>query len=422
MTVPKLADSASPPAQLVKVWRFIRWLDGARWQGGGYGAIPGPVFAGLKPEAKILTHWLCYVTDQQRPYEEVWEQGGPIFAEIVNRYTATSQDAFTVLQAHTIATLKRGGVDGFSSKDQTTEGEAIGFRPRFGMHLVSIAATLEILSRHGRSLPKYIAAHWPLCEQDPRSDGMEIIRRVAFLLYLLSYADVKRGLTSVTSHAFRRFVLSRARRTEKLLADPKRFDEEYSYWLSHDDRYHKRLWAALRDYVKPGSPFKEWLLATLESMGRSDIAGSMRRHEDAIVRGLEVPGDVWNLRFFKHLFGDSVDPASFRGWYEGMRPSGALPEGAYVEQFDVSFDYSPYMCEERGFATCIFRRESRIRELCPPHNHVQWEGKLCPVAAYLCGYEYPCKPSGCPVREQEPDDLCPGCELTVSLKRAGGST
>jgi hypothetical protein len=132
---------------------------------------------------------------------------------------------------------------------------------------------------------------------------------------------------------------------------------------------------------------------------------------------LEIPGDLWNLRFFERLFGANVDPASFRGWYEALRHEVRLPAGTYVEQFDVSFDYSPSMCAERAYDTCIFRKESRIRELCPPLEGIPWQGKLCPVTAYLCGYEYPCDPQGCPVREEEPEDLCRGCRLNISLTR-----
>lgn len=88
---------------------------------------------------------------------------------------------------------------------------------------------------------------------------------------------------------------------------------------------------------------------------------------------------------------------------EPMPKDRKPPAAQYLEQFDVSYEYFPNMCERRSYATCIFCRDSRIREFCPPFSGAAWQGKLCPVAAYVCRYHYPCNPDGCPVREEEAD-------------------
>jgi hypothetical protein len=170
--------------------------------------------------------------------------------------------------------------------------------------------------------------------------------------------------------------------------------------------------------VKPGSGLREPFLQALKSIGRPDIAKYFRDNQAEVLSGLEIPGDVWNNRFLGKLFDTEVSPATFRDWYEDLKRKGGLPKGAYIEQFDVSFDYAASMCAERSFATCVFRRKSRIRALCPPRSRAAWAGKPCPVTAYLCGYEYPCSPEGCPVREVAPENLCPGCVLEISVGKA----
>jgi len=68
--------------KLIKAWPIVKWLDDARWNIGASGSlIPGHIFASLEPSSQILTHWLCYITDQRRPWQGVWSDGGPVFAE-----------------------------------------------------------------------------------------------------------------------------------------------------------------------------------------------------------------------------------------------------------------------------------------------------------------------------------------------------
>jgi hypothetical protein len=92
--------------KLLKAWPIIRWLDNARWGvGASSSVIPGPAFASLDSCGQILTHWLCYITDQQRPWEEVWWMGGPIFAEVVQQYKAVNmrKKVLDLLRSFTIA-------------------------------------------------------------------------------------------------------------------------------------------------------------------------------------------------------------------------------------------------------------------------------------------------------------------------------
>lgn len=377
--------------------------------------IPGPVFEQLPPDQQVLTHWLCYITDAQRPYQQVWEEGGPVFAELVREYARGRMAPLAVLERFSRPAKEGRKVDILSSQLQRVGGEKISFAPRYGMHLFSVAATLATLQDYGRSLAGYLAANWSFCQEASGEDGDDPVHRAAFLLHLLSYWEIPKGLNSARSTKFVRAVEKRSQQVAETLADPKAVQDEYRYWLTHDDRYGKRLWAAFRDYIKPGSAFREPFLLSLEAIGRSDIATYFRGNPAEALKALEIPGDVWNNRFFEKLFGPDVTPATFRGWYEGLRKTGLLHPDTYVEQFDVSFEYAASMCADRSFETCLFRQASRVRALCPPLSGAAWTGKACPVAAYLCGYEYPCSPDGCPVREDAPEDLCPGCALDVSV-------
>jgi hypothetical protein len=408
-----LVMTAETEKRLLGVWRFLCWLDKARWCATNMTneliSIPGLVFERLRPEQKVLTHWLCYIADQQRPSRQVWEEGGAILAEVVAAYSKGLEPPLRLLEQFT-----EGSEGSNAAARLVLRGNSGTFALRFGAQLFSIASTLVGLEKYGRSLAQYIGKHWLFCDSGSLSGSAA--HRIAFLLYLLTYRDIRRDirkkLSSLRQVEFVQAVEERRKGVEKILDNEEVLRKEYERWFAHQ-RYHKRLWAALRDYVKPGSFFQPLFLAALKDTGRSDISEFLRSNEAEILGGLEVPGDVWNRRFFERVFGADVDPKFLRQWYETLPKDRKLPAAPYLEQFDVSYEYSPNMCERRSYATCILRRESRIRELCPALSEVAWQGKLCPVAAYVCRYRYPCDPSGCPVREEDGEDLClNGCKLT----------
>ena len=117
--------------KLEKAWTIIRWLDKARWsKGASSSLIPGPIFDSLDACDQILTHWLCYITDQQRPWQDVWQQGGPIFAEIVKHYKRTSNaDELLSILREFSEPSEPGKVDALVSKQRTTYGKRITFTP-----------------------------------------------------------------------------------------------------------------------------------------------------------------------------------------------------------------------------------------------------------------------------------------------------
>src|SRR6516162_6068776 len=71
------------------------------------------------------------------------------------------------------------------------------------------------------------------------------------------------------------------------------------------------------------------------------------------------------------------------------------------------------MCDKERERNCIFRAKSDIWNYCPPRRGDNWKGRPCPVTAYLCGFHYSCDPSGCPVRQATPMNLCQGCRPNI---------
>jgi len=41
----------------------------------------------LTEDEKLLTHWLCYITDRRMPFKRVWDVGGYVISHLVRRYT-----------------------------------------------------------------------------------------------------------------------------------------------------------------------------------------------------------------------------------------------------------------------------------------------------------------------------------------------
>ena len=38
----------------------------------------------LNADTKLLTHWLCYITDRQMAFERIWNIAGFIFSELID--------------------------------------------------------------------------------------------------------------------------------------------------------------------------------------------------------------------------------------------------------------------------------------------------------------------------------------------------
>ncbi len=403
--------------KLLEIWELIRWFDEVRWNEEETKKmfIPGPEFENLGESGKILVHWLSYITYQQRPYQDVWMKGGPIFAEVVARYTKGLIPSVALLKLFTSPSDRAEAVDTFISKDQLINGERISYTPRFGMHILSIARTLYLLESFQRDIVKYLSHYWGFISgARQKSEGDNRVSRIAFLLYLLSYDEISRGIVSfhrnqkeITDH-----LLSYESRFNRILSD----NTLTSYFMSWSkrDRYHKRLWAALRDYLKPKSLFSRSFKGALEGIREKKFLTFLENEEAEILESLELPGDIWNLRFIQKIFeGHLQTPKELRTHYEDLKSAHNIMGRFYPEQFDVSFSFSPYMCDKMMEEYCPFKADSEIKEFCLCAMGMKTEGRFCPVAKITCGFTYYCQPEACPIKDGTITDLCPGCSTNI---------
>lgn len=308
--------------KLLKVWEIIRWFDEVRWNEEEMKRelIPGPEFKTLTDDGKMLVHWLSYITDQQRPYQDVWRKGGPILAELVSTYKTNPNHSIDILKHFTRQSKKKDGIDSFQSKSQLLGGGNIEYTPRFGMHILSVARVLIILESYQRSFVKYLSDNWWFVQSSENIDGDNWVSRMAFILYLLAYNDITRGIVSY--HANEKKINKNVERyikwLKKLFSNKDRLLQTFEKW-SKRDRYHKRLWASLRDYLKPESAFHDYFTRAIKDLGNTELSTFLANRKSDIYGSLELPGDIWNLRFIENIFNGSINsPEDLRSEYENL--------------------------------------------------------------------------------------------------------
>ena len=377
-TVQDSRSSGLPPV----VDRFVRvvsWLDEARWRGAP-DLFSNPVYDSLDASKKLLVHWLCYITNRQRPFRQVWDEGGFVFSMVVASYpqlVANSGSVQQFLQRH--QTARKRVLPAYYAE---AGGREVTYAPRFGADHESIERTLEILYDDGGSLAAFISQF--ISRFRVEADGL---RRVAHCLDLLSYR------LEVPLHEARTLL-----RSDADLA------RDFRSWRRSSTEHHKRLWASLRDYRRAGSPFRRYL----ETQVQWPDTGFE-------VDQLELPGDVWNQRFSKRLVGRialalglNASPAktskTARRLYD--RIARLDPDTSfYPERLDFSFDFTPRMCKQDRCDVCLFSEPAD--RVCTGHA-AQEAGALCPVLLLACGYRQPCIVAGCPVAAGICYGLCGG--------------
>jgi hypothetical protein len=129
---------------------------------------------------------------------------------------------------------------------------------------------------------------------------------------------------------------------------------------------------------------------------------------------IELPGDVWNNSsvFRNNLFAEVIDmdripktwgmPDIIRDIYEQLQGTEGI-ENFYPEQFDVTFDFIPRMCNKKLCEVCLFGKNG-VEHICIPT-----EDKYCPVVLFSCGYIARCQQENCIIREGISKDICIEC-------------
>lgn len=75
----------------------------------------------------------------------------------------------------------------------------------------------------------------------------------------------------------------------------------------------------------------------------------------------------------------------------------------YPEQFDITFDFVPRMCNKKACNVCLFG-EKGVEYICIPKK-----GKYCPVALVSYGYIAECEEEQCIIKKEESSKgICKG--------------
>jgi len=384
--------STAPADPLVRLAKAVSWLDSARWTGGQPDNPALRFVEDAEAGDRILAHWLTYVTDRMRSWEDVWYRGGFVFSRVAADYAREKPRPGAVgeflASYRTPAALgeKMWGWRLPMLNDITAQGppqKVKDYRSRYPDDDKSIYRTLWLLAHLGWSLVDYLKGL--IRELGAQQDALRrIAQRLDILTYRLSIAEDE--------------ALS-------LLSDEEALAKDFLRWnpKAHADR--KRLWAALRDYRKAGR-WHDYL----------QDCGVFWPNENFDLAQLELPGDVWNERFFKHL----VQPLAAKA---GIEIVGSAPVLArriydvvrrvepgiafYPEQFDVSFDFAQRMCDRMACWCCPFWRRRPPFSTNPIELCHREQGQPCAVLLITSGYLVPGE-SGCPFCQGLVDGLCDG--------------
>lgn len=367
--------------QLVGVFKVFGWLDKHRWR--------QPVKKSdrffhdvvesceLRSSQKILIHWLIYILNRGKRAEPLWNNMTSGAKALVKAYCGSDVKTASHVSKLVNKYKKVKKKNGKTANDNNDKISG------FPADIESIRRTLILLLNYDKDIVHFITrrlAEWK--SKYPR----EFLPRAAFSLFLLSYGNVgtlARKDDLVKDNSAR--LLDDIKKAKSILEDDAEFEKEFKQWYVSEKRWHKRLWAGLRDYKKSVR------LATIFKEGIAD-SKNRRAWEGYFNRQLELPGDMWNLEFFKHCLKPIAEhvgighkgsaPKVVRGLWSKVRSQ--CPD-THPEQLDVTFDFTPRMCRQELCSFCIFGPNG-AGALCNPKK-----GNLCPVALASCGYQVICK-------------------------------
>ncbi len=389
MTKIKIKDNDA----LINTVGVISWLDSWRWNTQNNDNFIKYFRSDLTKGEEILTHWICYITDRQMPFEIVWDIGGLVFSEVVYEYSRNKLSPKQILDGHYEDYEDKEGKKRYRFKS-VNNGT---FASRYVTDdYQSILQTLEILDnpKYERNIVRYIT---DIIRRFQSKEDLLI--RVACGLHLLTYQlDGKKADSE---------------RAIRILSDDMEFDKKLIDFKRNSTIGKKRLWCCVRDYKK-GLYHEVFDEAIREVSGR-DADELINKWNNLPLNQIELPGDVWNNSplFKNNLIGKLIDineipktwemPKIVREIYEQLKDTGNI-DNFYPEQFDITFDFVPRMCDKKRCNVCLFGPNG-AESICIPTND-----KYCPVALVSCGYIANCKGNQykCIIKENIGKGICKG--------------
>ncbi len=407
---------------ITKIFAITDFIDKARWGNKENYNLINFYDLKLSNDVKILTHWLCYIADRQMAFERVWDVGGFVFSEMADQITKKRdlellnpqypEKAFFIKREDYVDKESYDFDEGdngrymFVSHQTLKQNEILfeyefkrGSKPFFisryyPSDYMAILSTFCILKDYEFSMSRYIIA---LLKKIASRD--DFIQRLLFGLFLLSYFDIGQPKSSDLMHFERNLAKTEGRKKviEKVLSDSDIFDEEFAYFKKDTIFKQKRAWCSLRDFLK--SPeFTEYFFSALKETGFNDYG--MLRSKD-VLKYLELPGDVWNNNptFRKCIMHGTPYEQSTLNLSKLLRKifnenRQAIKEG-YPEQFDITFDFVPRMCDMGS--NCSICPYGLLRGKAVEFGKVciSDRSKYCPIMYISCNYKMMCLGKDC---------------------------
>ena len=162
----------------IKTCKIISWLDGRRWNTEDNYNFINFFREDLSNCKKILTHWICYITDRQMPFEVVWDKGGYVFSELVYKYKRNEIPSQQIIEKY---------YEKYSDKDKERFRFKSSDNTTFASRYITgdyqnILNTLEVLNHYQRNVISFIV------NIIKRFKGKEdLLIRIACGLHLLTY-------------------------------------------------------------------------------------------------------------------------------------------------------------------------------------------------------------------------------------------
>lgn len=347
-----------------------------------------------KDEAKLLTHWLCYISDRQTPFRRIFKDGAKVYSYIVYLfYTEKDKSVIDILNACFDAEAKK-----FKCEDEKKE---VSFASRFmPADIVCIYKTLQNLkNKYDGSFSEFLKK---ACTSSKIGEiQLSAIQNLAINLYVLTYENIGQPTyediiseKKLDENKFKVLKLSQMHVVSDL--------EAHKMSVLHNIKFlQKRLWCVIRDFLR----YKHFNDMFVKYVGK----GFSIKNNQSLLKDLELPGDVWNQndKFQNCFWGNGKFsekgplPKRMRQFYQELsqkdKTSLFIPE-----DYDVTFEFVPRMCAKEECAVCPFNTQgdSKVLELCH-----QKKGNLCPVIKFCSGSNFKCiGASNCPIQKHHKED------------------
>jgi hypothetical protein len=388
---------------LIRTLRTISWMDNLRWDVSGNYNLINFFRKDLTSSEKVLTHWICYIVDRQMPFEVIWDKAGYIFSQMVYEYSRTgiSIDALFMKYYESFSDKKEETHYRFKSSD------GVLFASRFITDdYQNILQTFKILSspKYQRNIIRYITE---IINKFITLD--DILSRIACALNLLSYQlDNKKDNSDNILN---------------IINDDALFNYKLNEFKKNSTENKKRLWCCVRDYKK--GIYNDIFTQAITETNPKDADLLIKKWNELPMDQIELPGDVWNNSplFRGNLISKLINtinlpatwkiPKIIREIYSKL--SADEIGDFYPEQFDVTFDFVPRMCNKQLCNVCLFGQKG-VESIC-----ISNKDKYCPIALVSCGYIANCvgEEKPCIIRDKISQGICSGIDNFKLLSHVG---